>query len=69
MVSRRHARIFVENGCWHIEDLNSRNGTWVVGSQITRSELPPKCEVVLYPDAAPLMVEVESHGSKTVIAR
>jgi DNA-binding winged helix-turn-helix (wHTH) protein len=33
-VSRRHARITVENGRATIEDLNSKNGTWVDGQRI-----------------------------------
>lgn len=35
-VSRSHARIFAEHGHYVIEDLNSRHGTWVNGTQIAR---------------------------------
>ena len=35
-VSRRHARIIFENGRYLIEDLDSRNGTFVNGQQISR---------------------------------
>ncbi len=28
-VSRKHARFLFQNGQWHLEDLNSVNGTWV----------------------------------------
>ncbi|MEO0155713.1 MAG: GGDEF domain-containing protein [candidate division WOR-3 bacterium] len=38
-VSRKHARIYYENGKFQIEDLNSTNGTFVNGKQITRVEL------------------------------
>ncbi|HEY1758171.1 MAG TPA: SpoIIE family protein phosphatase [Bryobacteraceae bacterium] len=38
-VSRTQARIFVEKGHYVIEDLNSRHGTWVNGSQISRHVL------------------------------
>ncbi len=38
-VSRTQARIFSENGHYVIEDLNSRHGTWVNGSQIARHVL------------------------------
>lgn len=34
LVSRRHARLFYKNGKWFIEDLGSRNGTIVNGSDI-----------------------------------
>ncbi len=37
-VSRNHARIFVENGHYVVEDLNSRHGTWVNGERIA----PPR---------------------------
>ncbi len=64
MVSRRHTRIFVEGGCWYIEDLGSRNGTQVDGNQITRALLPARCTVMLYPDAPPLLIEIgaDSNG-------
>src|ERR1700722_7358544 len=38
-VSRTHARIFVEQGHYVVEDLNSRHGTWVNGTQISRHVL------------------------------
>ncbi len=38
-VSRRHARIYYEDGKFKIEDLNSTNGTFINGRQITRAEL------------------------------
>jgi|SRR5579883_935861 len=38
-VSRRHARLWVEDGALHVEDLHSRNGTLVNGRAIDRSPL------------------------------
>ena len=38
-VSRNHARIRRENGRFYISDLNSANGTFVNGNQISRAEL------------------------------
>ena len=37
--SRSHARITKENGCYVIEDLNSRHGTWVNGQRVARHVL------------------------------
>jgi hypothetical protein len=58
MVSRRHARIFMEQGTWHIEDLGSRNGTRLDGDLITRAALPPRSRVILYPGGPVLEVTV-----------
>ena len=33
-VSKRHAQLRLQNGQWSIEDLRSRNGTWVNGQRI-----------------------------------
>ena len=33
-VSRRHAQLRLEDGQWSIEDLRTRNGTWVNGYRI-----------------------------------
>jgi hypothetical protein len=38
-VSRRHARIYIESGCYVVEDLGSSNGTKVNGSPVQRSRL------------------------------
>ena len=37
--SRRHCRIFRQEGRWLVEDLGSRNGTFVNGTRATRAEL------------------------------
>ncbi|MBK6685683.1 MAG: FHA domain-containing protein [Deltaproteobacteria bacterium] len=34
-ISKRHARIFLENGAWFLEDLNSSNGTFIDEVRIT----------------------------------
>jgi hypothetical protein len=39
MVSRRHARIQLQNGSISIDDLNSTNGTFVNGERVTHAEL------------------------------
>jgi hypothetical protein len=38
-VSRKHARFVFQRGQWHLEDLNSVNGTWV-NPRATRQRLP-----------------------------
>jgi len=38
-VSRRHAQLRLEDGQWSIEDLRTRNGTWVNGQRI-HSRIP-----------------------------
>ena len=38
LLSREHARIFLEGGAWFLEDLHSRNGTRLNGKQITGPE-------------------------------
>lgn len=37
-VSRRHGRITRRDGQWYIEDLNSTNGTYVNGIQLSPNE-------------------------------
>jgi membrane-bound lytic murein transglycosylase D len=38
-VSRRHAEVYIREGCWWIRDLNSANGTFVDGNKIDRLPL------------------------------
>jgi DNA-binding winged helix-turn-helix (wHTH) protein len=46
-VSRAHARITVHSGKIRIEDLDSKNGTWVAGKRITSAELHDGDEIIL----------------------
>ncbi len=46
-VSRRHARIHVRQGAAEIEDLGSKNGTWVSGRAVQRAPLLPGDELAL----------------------
>jgi ABC-type multidrug transport system ATPase subunit len=46
VVSRKHARITIENGDYYIEDLRSTNGTFVNGEQVRRkTKLSEKDEI------------------------
>jgi DNA-binding winged helix-turn-helix (wHTH) protein len=46
-VSRRHARIVVSEGSITIEDLSSKNGTWLSGRRITSATLHDGAELIL----------------------
>ena len=46
-VSRRHARIVIANDTVTLEDLGSKNGTWVGGRRITSCELSDGDEILL----------------------
>ncbi len=59
--SRRHARIFVQESAYWIEDLHSLNGTFVNGKAVTLVRLEPSDSITigsismtfLIPDAMP----------------
>lgn len=57
-VSRRHARIFADDGIWHIEDLGSRNGTRLDGRLVSRAPLPARAQIALCPGGPALEVEL-----------
>ncbi|HEX5782121.1 MAG TPA: DUF1707 and FHA domain-containing protein [Solirubrobacteraceae bacterium] len=40
-VSRRHAELRVEDGCWVLRDVGSSNGTWVNGRRVIEAEVRP----------------------------
>jgi FHA domain/Domain of unknown function (DUF1707) len=40
-VSRRHAELRIEDGCWLLRDLGSSNGTWVNGRRVMEAEVRP----------------------------
>jgi hypothetical protein len=40
-VSRQHAKVGFRDGVWHIEDLNSTNGTWVNGKRLAPGRPSP----------------------------
>lgn len=49
-VSRVHARIFYKDGKWYVEDLGSRNGTYVNGEDVRgrgAAELSEGLEIVV----------------------
>lgn len=46
-VSRRHARLSFQKGCWHIQDLGSKNRTTVQGVEVQEAALPAHAWVSL----------------------
>ncbi len=68
LVSRRHARVFHEEGGWYIEDLGSRNGTLVDGQPVQRVPLDGPCEVRLNDAGPTLGIERLSPGAATQAA-
>ena len=45
-VSRRHCRVLVGEGGYHVEDLGSRNGTFVNGARVTSARLLTAGDVI-----------------------
>jgi len=39
LVSRRHCRVVLLDGAWHVEDLGSANGTCINGRRVERAVL------------------------------
>jgi hypothetical protein len=46
-VSRRHARIFLEDGVFVLQDLGSGNGTYLNGARVVREVLSPGDEIII----------------------
>lgn len=65
LVSRRHARIFHDEGAWQIEDLGSRNGTTVDGAKVDRAPLGVLSEIRVNDDGPFLCVERVAAGADT----
>jgi adenylate cyclase len=61
-VSRRHARIFLENYNYYIEDLDSANGTWVNEQSIKKAKLSPGDQIGIGRN----ILIFESQGTKII---
>jgi pSer/pThr/pTyr-binding forkhead associated (FHA) protein len=66
MASRLHCCIEFKNNGWHIKDLNSRNGTYVNGAQITETPLAVG-DRILIGDMVLVCEEAAVKGTETVI--
>lgn len=58
-VSRRHARLFIAQGEWWVEDLSSSNGTYLDGKRITRSRLLDSSVLQLHPEGPTLNLRLK----------
>jgi pSer/pThr/pTyr-binding forkhead associated (FHA) protein len=65
LVSRKHARIYHQDGDWRIEDLGSRNGTLVDEVQIDQGVLPGRCQLRLNEVGPLLRIELVPPGAET----
>ena len=68
LVSRRHARVFPEDGSWFIEDLGSRNGTRLGDARIERAALADSNEVRVNDEGPVLQVDLVRSGTDTQTA-
>jgi len=67
-VSRQHVKVFYENGAWKIQDLESRNGTFVGGERITEHTLTGKAMLELGEEGPVLLLETEQEAPQKVEA-
>jgi pSer/pThr/pTyr-binding forkhead associated (FHA) protein len=58
-VSMRHLRVRWERDGWHIEDLQSKNGTYLNGARIQRAVLPARAKIALARGNVVLVCEIE----------
>jgi hypothetical protein len=65
LVSRRHARVFHDDGIWYIEDLGSRNGTRVGDELIQRIVLEESNRVRLNELGPSLRIDLIRSGAAT----
>jgi soluble lytic murein transglycosylase-like protein len=59
IVSSHHASLTWEDGKWWVQDLKSRNGTYLNGKPVTRTLLPPTARLQLAKNGPVLQLEVE----------
>ena len=64
LASRQHAEIGHDGDVWWIQDLRSRNGTFLDGARITRAELPHRCIVSLGENGQKFDVQIFNQSSK-----
>jgi FHA domain len=69
LISRQHAALDLRDAIWWVEDLGSRNGTFVDGERLeSATPLPPSCEVRLADRGPQLRMEIHVPPSATTVA-
>jgi hypothetical protein len=65
ILSRHHARIFFDEkeGCYFLEDLNSRNGTWLDGSRVTQPEKLHSLHVITFGNKFDFIFQMVEDGA------
>lgn len=58
-ISKHHCRLFLKDGHWHVEDLKSRNGTFVNGERITAIQALKPGDAVR---VGTVTIQVPEHG-------
>ncbi len=67
-ISRLHAKVSYEKGCWWIIDLSSRNGTVLNGDRITEATpLEDENEVQLFESAPPVHISLLKTADETLL--
>ena len=67
-ISRLHAKVSYEKGCWWIIDLSSRNGTVLNGERITEATpLEDENEVQLFESAPPVHISLLKTADETLL--
>lgn len=64
LISRRHARVALQDGAWTITDLGSKNGTLLSGSKVSTAKLPARSELRLDESGPLLQITVLPPGKR-----
>lgn len=59
-VSMRHTRVLWDRDCWWVEDLQSKNGTYLNGALIQRAALPRQAQIALARGDVIIVCEIET---------
>jgi len=68
LVSRKHVRVFPQDGAWRLQDLGSRNGTTVDANRVDSIELGKTSEIRVNEAGPVLKLELIAPGEDTTVA-